>query len=189
MLVCLLVLVFLSGFGFIYWMGNENNQPTEHSPKSLNDQDQDQDPNPDTEIGTETSDMCPTLLIKRGNQLMLFNKNMPETAGENPIFFNSLDQYVNYIKMQRELYGQTCPVLFLQEEVNAQGENVYRMRKTHDGAENIDPLLLGSMENYFQGAINVAPDFQPPRYPDAFNKPASNSMEHPFKICPHNLHP
>ena len=185
--IILLIVIFLSGFGFIYWMGNTNEKTNiitdisselDISTDIIENPTLSPAPAPDTvlnaENAEETSELCPTLLIKRGNQLMLFNKNMPEISGENPVFFNSLDQYVKYIKMQRELYGQTCPVLFLQEETNAQGDNVYRMRKTHDGAENIDPLLLGSMENYFKDAVNVAPKFQPPRGPDAFNKPTSN---------------
>ena len=39
----------------------------------------------------ESEDMCPTLLIKRGKQLMLFNKNLPEIPKENPIFFDNLE--------------------------------------------------------------------------------------------------
>ena len=35
---------------------------------------------------SESNDLCPTLLIKRGNKYMLYNKNMPEEVGENPIF-------------------------------------------------------------------------------------------------------
>ena len=88
----------------------------------------------------------PTLLIKRGNKVMLFNKNMPEVVGENPIFDN-LEQYILYSKKQKELYNQNCPVLFLQEEVNAQGEEIYKLRQTEN--TNVDPLMLSSVEDYF----------------------------------------
>ncbi len=121
----------------------------------------------------ETNELCPTLLIKRGNKIMLFNKNMPEIQGENPIFFDHLEQYVQYTKKQQELYGEHCPVLFLQEEVNAQGENVYKLRQMKDSS--VDPLMLGSMEDYFQSKTNVSPKFKPPSGPDAFNKPPPNS--------------
>lgn len=126
------------------------------------------------ELHVDTDDLCPTLLIKRGNKVMLFNKNVPEIQGENPIFFNNLEQYVQYVKKQRELYNQSCPVLFLQEETNAQGENVYKMRNI-DGAENVDPIMLGSVQDYFMNKTNVMPKFGPPEGPSAFNNPATNT--------------
>jgi hypothetical protein len=69
---------------------------------------------------------CPDLLIKKGKALLLYNtsKPMDET---NPIPFNSLDEYIYYLEAQRKL-GNTCPILYLQEESNAQGEDVYRIR-------------------------------------------------------------
>ena len=130
---------------------------------------------PETELErSESNDLCPTLLIKRGNKYMLYNKNMPEEVGENPIFFDNLDQYVNYVETQRKLYNQNCPVLFLQEEVNAQGNDVYKMRElSSDG--NVDPLLLGSIQDYFLSKTNVTPKFGPPVGPQAFNKPPTNN--------------
>ena len=121
----------------------------------------------------EESELCPTLLIKRGNKVMLFNKNMPEVFGENPIFFDNLEQYILYSKKQKELYNQNCPVLFLQEEVNAQGENVYKLRQTEN--KNIDPLMLDSIEDYFKDHNKVMPKFKPPSGPTAFNGPPPNS--------------
>lgn len=128
----------------------------------------------EAELDIDDDDLCPTLLIKRGNKVMLFNKNIPEMPGENPIFFDNLEQYIQYVKKQRELYNQSCPVLFLQEEVNAQGENVYKMRKL-DGTNNIDPLLHGSIQDFFTSKTNVMPKFGPPAGPSAFNNPANNS--------------
>jgi hypothetical protein len=129
----------------------------------------------DDELDDENDDeRCPTLLIKRGNKIMLFNKNMPETPGENPIFFNNLDQYIKYAKIQKDVYKQNCPVLFLQEEVNAQGENVYRLRKTEGTTTNVDPLMMGSLTDYFKNQTNVMPKFAPPVGPQAFNQVQPN---------------
>ena len=122
----------------------------------------------------ESSDLCPTLLIKRGNKYMLFNKNMPEEVGQNPLFFDDLDQYKDYVETQRKLYNQQCPVLFLQEENNAQGETVYRMRNSQENG-NVDPLLLGSVQDYFMNKTNVTPKFGPPVGPQAFNQPPTNN--------------
>ena len=125
---------------------------------------------------TSNDDLCPTLLIKRGNKLMLFNKNMPEVKGENPIFFDNLDQYVKFVKLQQEVYNQKCPILFLQEEVNTQGENVYRLRKAEGTSTNVDPLLLGSLTDYFKNQTNVMPKFAPPVGPQAFNQVQPNQQ-------------
>jgi hypothetical protein len=124
----------------------------------------------------EPSEICPTLLIKRGNKLMLFNKNLPQEQGKNPIFFDNLDQYIKYIKLQKEIYNEKCPVLFLQEEVNTQGENVYRLRKTEGSTTNVDPLLMGSLTDYFKNQTNVMPKFGPPVAPQAFNSVQPNQQ-------------
>lgn len=145
---------------------------------SINEIDNSISPSPvenEEEITTnESNDLCPTLLIKRGNKYMLFNKNIPEEVGENPLFFDSLDQYRNYVETQRKLYNQTCPVLFLQEEINAQSDNVYKLRQL-DSSENVDPMLLGSIQDYFLSKTNVTPKFGPPIGPQPFNKPPTNN--------------
>jgi hypothetical protein len=71
---------------------------------------------------------CPNVLIRRGNLLLLINTHRPPEDGKNPIIFNHLDDYIHYVKVQRETNNNYCPVLFLQEESNAQGQNVYRVR-------------------------------------------------------------
>ena len=75
---------------------------------------------------SETSD-CPDLLIKSGNAILLYNTKLPETPGVNPIPFYNLDEYINYLEIQKRK-GIHCPVLFLQEETNTQGKPVYRVR-------------------------------------------------------------
>jgi hypothetical protein len=77
--------------------------------------------------GEETGSGCPNLLVQRGNVLMLYNTNKPIVDGENPIPFFNLDEYINYLEIQKSR-GIECPALYLQQESNAQGEDVYRMR-------------------------------------------------------------
>ena len=74
----------------------------------------------------ETSD-CPDLLVKENNVLLLYNTKLP-TGKNNPIPFFNLDEYINYLEGERKK-GKKCPILFLQQETNAQGKNVYRVRK------------------------------------------------------------
>lgn len=152
------------------------NEEIPTSPEEM-DEHLDEYPDIDDELEEyEDAELCPTLLIKRGNKIMLFNKNMPETPGENPVFFDNLDQYVEFVKVQKELYNQKCPILFLQEEVNTQGENVYRLRKTEGTTTNVDPLLLGSLTDYFKNQTNVMPKFAPPVGPQAFNRVQPNQQ-------------
>lgn len=70
---------------------------------------------------------CPDLLIRSGNELKLWNTKEPESE-TNPKTFPNLDRYLEYLDYQRREEGVRCPVLFLQEESNTQGETVYRMR-------------------------------------------------------------
>ena len=78
---------------------------------------------------TESSatNSCPDLLIQKGKVLMLYNTTQPIEDGVNPIPFFNLDEYINYLEIQRK-NGNNCPVLYLQQENNVQGEDVYRMR-------------------------------------------------------------
>ena len=181
-LAVLLLMVFLAGIYFIFWMGKSSewiemeNELIELRDKVVTMSNIAEAPSPSSSSYLEVNDlkeeeseeMCPTLLIKRGNQLMLYNKNLPEIPKENPIFFDNLEQYIAYVKRQKEIYNQDCPVLFLQEEINTQGEEVYRMRPPMNNDITIDPLLLGSVGDYFQNATKVSPNFMPPAGPKAF---------------------
>ena len=147
-----------------------------NSPSPQEEEEEEEEEEEDEEEEVEDLEQCPTLLIKRGNKIMLFNKNAPETPGKNPIFFDNLEQYKQYAKLQKELYNQNCPILFLQQETNAQGEDVYRLRKTEGTTTNVDPLLLGSLSDYFKNQTNVVPQFSPPTGPQAFNRVQPNAQ-------------
>ena len=147
-----------------------------NSPSPQEEEEEEEEEEEDEEEEVEDLEQCPTLLIKRGNKIMLFNKNAPETPGKNPIFFDNLEQYKQYAKLQKELYNQNCPILFLQQETNAQGEDVYRLRKTEGTTTNVDPLLLGSLSDYFKNQTNVVPQFAPPTGPQAFNRVQPNAQ-------------
>jgi hypothetical protein len=75
------------------------------------------------ETAPKPDDTCPTLLIKKGSKLMLFK----DKDDRHPIQFANLDEYIEYTKSQR-MRDIHCPVLFLQQENDAQGNDVYRIR-------------------------------------------------------------
>jgi len=72
-------------------------------------------------------DRCPNLLIQKGAKYYLYNTELVEVPGVNPIEFNNLEDYVEFLDWQRA-ENIRCPVLYLQESYNAQGVNVYKVR-------------------------------------------------------------
>jgi hypothetical protein len=90
-------------------------------------------------------DSCPDLLIQKGNVLMLYNTKQPMDDGKNPIPFFNLDEYINYLEIQRSK-GINCPVLYLQQENNTQGEDVYRMRPSPFDLQGGLPAMVPTPE-------------------------------------------
>jgi hypothetical protein len=87
--------------------------------------------------GMTPSEPCPNLLIQKDNILLLYNTSQPEIDGVNPLPFFNLDEYINYLEIQRKK-GNICPILYLQQENNAQGKDVYRIRPS---PTNLEPGL------------------------------------------------
>ena len=87
---------------------------------------------------------CPDTLIRVGKLLYLFNTNEEEKAGENPRVFNNLDEYIQYLDEQKA-QGNSCPVLFLQQETNTQGQDVYRARPSPFNQQPQLPLTSSLM--------------------------------------------
>lgn len=57
---------------------------------------------------------CPNVLIKQGERFYLHNTRKAEVPGVNPIVFENLEDYTEFIRWQR-MNGIRCPVLSLQE--------------------------------------------------------------------------
>lgn len=70
---------------------------------------------------------CPDLLVNQGNVILLYNSKLPEAKGTNPLEFKNMDEYILYLEGQRKV-GKKCPVLYLQLENDAQGNDMYRVR-------------------------------------------------------------
>lgn len=70
---------------------------------------------------------CPNVLIQKGTKYFLHNTELVEVPGVNPIEFNALDEYVQFLEWQRGA-GIRCPVLFLQHTYDAQGNAAYKVR-------------------------------------------------------------
>ena len=70
---------------------------------------------------------CPNLLIQKGVKYYLYNSNLAQVPGVNPIEFNDLEEYTEFLEWQRGA-GIRCPVLYVQNTYDAQGERVYKVR-------------------------------------------------------------
>ena len=70
---------------------------------------------------------CPNLLIQKGDKYYLYNTNIAEVPGVNPVAFNNLEEYTEFLEWQRGA-GIRCPVLYLQNSYDAQGNRVYKAR-------------------------------------------------------------
>jgi hypothetical protein len=102
--IFLLILVFLIGLYFYAKNGDEgftNNQ--------------------------STGPRCPNLLIQKGSRFYLYNSKLAQVPGVNPVEFDNLEDYTEFLDWQRS-QNIRCPVLFLQETYDAQGNRVYKSR-------------------------------------------------------------
>ena len=92
---------------------------------------------------------CPNILIEKGGKFYLFNSRLAKVPGVNPLLFNNLDEYVEFIKWQRSR-GIKCPILYLQHSYNAQGNPEYKARPSplnmQGGLQNV-PLDSGPILN------------------------------------------
>ena len=70
---------------------------------------------------------CPNVLIQKGTRFFLYNSTLANVPGVNPVTFNNLDEYVEFTRWQRS-QGIRCPVLYVQESYDAQGNPVYTAR-------------------------------------------------------------
>ena len=70
---------------------------------------------------------CPNILIQKGPKYYLYNSNVAQVPGVNPIEFNNLEEYVEFTEWQRG-QGIRCPVLYMQHSFDAQGKPVYKIR-------------------------------------------------------------
>jgi hypothetical protein len=97
---------------------------------------------------------CPDMLINRGDVLLLYDSNSPELNGVNPIPFYNLDEYINYLEIQRKK-GIHCPILYLQKENDTQGNDIYRMRPSpFDQQGGLQPYGLTKAELNHQDLPN-----------------------------------
>jgi len=78
---------------------------------------------------------CPDLLVQNGDGLQLLNSKKAKIPGVNPIRFNNLEEYVEFINWQNGV-GIKCPVLYFEKHYDAQGSEIYKIKDSP--FDNID---------------------------------------------------
>ena len=69
---------------------------------------------------------CPNILVQRGDKLMLLNTRKAKVPGINPILFNNLEEYTEFVQWQQAMKIK-CPILYFQQTYTTQGEKGFRM--------------------------------------------------------------
>ena len=106
LIVCILLLLF--GLYFTMLPQKESFEPSSY------------------DINNDMFKQCPTTLIQDGSKFLLFNNNLPEEEGVNPLIMDTLDDYLEFLYWQRK-QNINCPVLYLQSNINTQGQKEYRV--------------------------------------------------------------
>ena len=59
---------------------------------------------------------CPNVLVQRGDKLMLLNTRKAKVPGINPILFNNLEEYTEFVQWQQAMKIK-CPILYFQQRL------------------------------------------------------------------------
>jgi hypothetical protein len=83
---------------------------------------------------------CPNILLQKGARFYLYNSKMAIVPGVNPISFDNLEDYTEFIDWQHS-QGIRCPVLYLQQVYDTQGKEVYKVRPgVHEPQGGMSPV-------------------------------------------------
>lgn len=94
-------------------------------------------------LSNKSSYRCPNVLIQKGSAFFLFNTKLAKIPGVNPLRFNSLDEYTEFTDWQRS-QGIRCPILYVQESYDTQGNQVYKVRPSPTDMQGGLPDLMPS---------------------------------------------
>jgi len=104
---------------------------------------------------------CPNLLIQKGSKIFLYNSKVAQVPGVNPIEFENLEDYTEFLDWQRS-QGIRCPVLYLQESYDAQGTRIYKVRPSIlDPQAGLPPSTAAPIGNSFQVQPIAEPSLEP----------------------------
>ena len=118
---------------------------------------------------------CPNILIQKGSELYLHNSRLANVPGVNPLKFNNLEDYVEFMDWQRG-QGIRCPVLYLQHSFDAQGKPVYKIRPSPlDLQGGLPPVATSGVVAANANANMIEDSDKPPMNANSY--PAFDPME------------
>lgn len=94
----------------------------------------------------DVSDKCPNILIQKNKEFYLYNSKTEKIPGVNPIKFDNLEDYVEFLEWQRK-NGIRCPVLYLQQTYDTQGQPVYKVRPSVTNLQGGTPPSIHKTPN------------------------------------------
>ena len=74
----------------------------------------------------DITNKCPNLLVRKGKEIHLVNTNKALIPGVNPIKFESLEDYAQFVEYQKHM-KINCPILYYQETYDTQNNKGYRL--------------------------------------------------------------
>jgi len=90
---------------------------------------------------------CPNMLVQNGNEIYLYDSTKVKVPGVNPIKFNHLDEYIEFMEWQKS-QNINCPVLYLQYSFDSQGNETYKLRPSILEPEGgLNPTSVATVEN------------------------------------------
>jgi len=137
---------------------------------------------PETE-GFNGQPRCPNMLIQKGSRFYLYNSKIASVPGVNPVEFENLEDYTEFLEWQRS-QGIRCPVLYLQQTFDAQGNRVFKVRPS---VSELHGGIPSSISSDSPNQNNVSPStLGTPNtlaYPDT-NIEITNTQYHETSIAP-----
>jgi len=112
------------------------------------------------------------MLIQKGAAFYLYNTKLAEVPGVNPVRFNNLEEYVEFLDWQRS-QGIRCPVLYLQEVYDSQGKMTYKARPSATEPQGGLPPTTASLD------ANVTQFPSQPGIPGNASSPGIPANENP----------
>jgi hypothetical protein len=97
---------------------------------------------------------CPNMLIQKDSRFYLYNSKLAKVPGVNPIEFENLEDYSEFLDWQRS-QGIRCPVLYLQQTYDAQGDTVYKVRPSVSEPQGGLPPTVTMPNSQTQGQPQV----------------------------------
>jgi len=123
LLICCVITMFI--LGFVFYLKSGNSKFMEG-------------------LTNNEESKCPNMLIQHDKNFYLYNSKLAKIPGVNPVKFNNLEDYVEFLSWQRS-QGIRCPVLYLQKTYDAQ---VMRFIK-------LDLVLLNHKADYLRSFLRT----------------------------------